>query len=64
MNKDFLDWNEEGYTAGVKDERERLIHLLKKAGALRDSMLGPDWYVLSTERGSMDITRDRLEGNE
>jgi hypothetical protein len=49
---------------GRLEERARLIKLLKQYGVLRDSMLGPDWYVIATERGSMDITRDRLEGNE
>jgi hypothetical protein len=44
-------------------ERERLLKLLKDLGVLRDSMLGDDWQVIYTEKGAMDITRDRLEGN-
>jgi hypothetical protein len=49
--------------AAVVAERQRMLQLLKQLGVLRDSMLGDDWQVIYTEKGAMDITRDRLEGN-
>jgi hypothetical protein len=52
------------FNTGVIVERQRLIKLLTKYGVMRASMLGDDWLVIYTEKGAMDITRDRLEGND
>jgi len=52
------------FNTGVIVERHRLIKLLTKYGVMRASMLGDDWLVIYTENGAMDITRDRLEGND
>ena len=52
------------FNTGVIAERNRLIKLLTKYGVIRHSILGDDWLVIYTEQGAMDITRDRLEGNE
>jgi len=52
------------FNTGVIVERQRLIKLLTKYGVMRHSMLGDDWLVIYTENGAMDISRDRLEGND
>ena len=50
--------------AGVEEERKRFIAYLTELGVIRDSMLGPNWRVIYTEQGAMDITLNRLENNE
>lgn len=53
-----------GFNEGLAFERARTLKMLKDLGVIRDSMLGPDWYVIYTEHGALDITRSRFEGNE
>ena len=50
------------FNTGVIAERSRLFKQLIELGVLRHSMLGDNWYVIYTEQGAMDITKDRLEG--
>jgi hypothetical protein len=37
------------------------ITTLKNLGVLRDSMLGDGWYVIYTEHGPKDISRETIE---
>jgi hypothetical protein len=37
------------------------IITLKNLGVLRDSMLGDRWYVIYTEHGPKDISRETIE---
>ena len=45
-----------------RQELSRIIKLLKELHVLRDSMFGDDWYVIYTEYGAKDLSKDTLEG--
>lgn len=49
------------FRQGAKQERDRLLALLREKRALRDSIVGNDW-VLYTQDGAIDITKAELEG--
>jgi len=50
---------------GAERATQRLIALLREKGALRDSLFGsPNWVVLQTEDGPLDIDLDVLEGKK
>ena len=51
------------YEQGIKDERDRLLALLREKKALRDSLFNDD-LVLYTEDGAIDITQNELDGND
>ncbi len=48
---------------GIKEERERIIELLREKRALRDSICD-DELVLYTQDGPIDITHKELEGRD
>lgn len=49
------------FRQGAKQERDRLLALLREKRALRDSIVGDEW-VLYTQDGAIDITKAELEG--
>ena len=51
------------YVQGMKDERERIIELLREKRALRDSICD-DELVLYTQDGPIDITHKELEDRD
>ena len=46
---------------GIKEERERIIELLREKRALRDSIFQGE-LVLYTEDGPIDLTYKEMEG--
>lgn len=56
----YDDGFKDGVLDGMHIENERLMKVLTEKEVFRDSMLGPDWVVIYTINGPIDLPRAAL----